>query len=522
MLNVFLVDDEYYERLSLKNSIPWSELGMQISGEANNGETALEMMLENPPDIAVVDINMPKKNGLELIEQLTSRQIRCQYIILTGYDEFRYAQQAIRLNVSEYILKPINYPNLIASLTVLRRKIEEQKEFVTRMVSLSSENERLHLERYYNDLVNCNFSIQNMEQYDKKLAQELFITYDSYQVAVFESLEKVSLENLYKLQEKYSSIYDRTTFVVCLDNKRRLFFIMNGSCSASDPRLIEELIRLADQEGISCRAGIGNTCSQLEKIFLSYNEACIALQNCPVRNQSIVRYREIRTVPDICLDSKKKNILRAMIIAKETAKLSSFLTDLYTDLEQQQPAWDTITLYTLELISLLTECLSSQMAASISLLNSEGSILDTLNSKKDVPALRDWLIEIYTTSIRTVTEKEDYSDITRCVESYILEHYADSELSISAISKDLFLNYSYLCHCFKRDKQMTINDYISQLRISKSIELFQSGVENISFVAEKTGFSSASYFSKQFKKATGLSPTEYMKTLGKEADNSPQ
>lgn len=521
MLNVFLVDDEYYERLSLKNSIPWSELDMQISGEANNGETALEMMLKNPPDIAVVDINMPKLNGLELIESLSSHQISCHYIILTGYDEFKYAQQAIRLNVSEYILKPINYPALISSLTELRQKIENQKSFTTKLAALSSENERLHLERYYNDLVNCNFSIQNMEQYDSQLTHALFITYDSYQVAVFEPLDKIPLERLYALLSSYHSIYDKTAFVSCLDNKRRIFFIMNSS-RASIPELTKDLLAIARKEGISCRAGIGNTCSQLEKIFLSYNEACIALQNCTVHNQQLVCYSDINARPYICLDSKNKNILRAMIKSKETTKLSAFLTELYEELEQKHPIWDTIVLYSLELISLLTECLSSEMSAAISILNEEGSILDTLNSKKDIPTLRDWLIDIYTTSIRAVTAKEDYSDITLCAESYIMEHYADPELSISEISKALFLNYSYLCHCFKRDKQMTINDYIRQLRIRKSIELFQSGIENISFVAEKTGFSSASYFSKQFKKATGLAPTEYLKTLAADRSNSTQ
>ena len=87
MLKVFLVDDEYYERLSLKNSLPWEEHGLVVSGEANNGQTALEMMMADPPDIAIVDINMPKLNGLELISRLCENQLECRYIILTGYDE---------------------------------------------------------------------------------------------------------------------------------------------------------------------------------------------------------------------------------------------------------------------------------------------------------------------------------------------------------------------------------------------------------------------------------------------------
>ena len=91
MLQVFLVDDEYFERLALKNSIPWEELGMHVLGEANNGLTAYEMMIKDPPDIAIVDINMPKLNGIELISRLNEMHLSCQYIILTGYGEFKYA-----------------------------------------------------------------------------------------------------------------------------------------------------------------------------------------------------------------------------------------------------------------------------------------------------------------------------------------------------------------------------------------------------------------------------------------------
>ena len=106
MLKAVLIDDEYYERLSLKNTIPWKELGIQIIGEANNGLTALDIICKSLPDIAVIDINMPKLNGIELITKLNESNISCQYIILTGYDEFKYAQQAISLNVSDYILNP--------------------------------------------------------------------------------------------------------------------------------------------------------------------------------------------------------------------------------------------------------------------------------------------------------------------------------------------------------------------------------------------------------------------------------
>lgn len=513
MYNVFLVDDEYYERMSLKNSLPWEDLGMKISGEANNGLTAYEMMIENPPDIAIVDINMPKLNGLDLISRLCGENLQCQYIILTGYDEFKYAQRAIKLGVSDYILKPINYQNLMTTLNGIRQKIEQRSSVASHYHTLETENRRLHLERYYNDLVNCSFSIQSIDQYDKNLAQQLFLNYDSYQVAVFEFEEQPSLNGLYALQDKISESFGCFSLVSCPDNKRRLFFIFDGTQLGTLPNLIYDLLDFTASCGHTANAGIGSVCSELEKLFLSYNEACIALQNCAVRRQNVVSYSEIHMPTQQVLDSKKKNLLRAMISSKETEKLGKFLTDIYAEFGKMRVPWDVIVLHTLEFINLLTECLSSQMSASISILGEEISILDTLNSKRNIDELCDWLIGIYNQSLSKISEKETYSDITQCVETYIQKNYGDSELSITAISKSLFLNYSYLCYCFKRDKQMTINDYINQVRIQKAIELFKKKNDNVGYVAEQTGFTSASYFSKQFKKATGVPPTDYLKSL---------
>lgn len=396
MLNVFLVDDEYYERLSLKKSIAWDELGMTVSGEANNGQTAYEMILESPPDIAIVDINMPKMDGLELIERLKGEGISCQFIILTGYDDFGYAQRAVHLNVSEYILKPINYQNLIQTLQSLGQKIRDQETIASRLTSLQRENRQLYLERCYNELLNSSFNPDDLEAYGKKLQ----LPFARYQAAVMEPPEQTALDGIYRLLKELSEAFDDSDFTLCLDNRRRLFFILNAE-RITERDLPSALLAHARAAGFHCRMGVGEPCSSLDQILVSYNEACVALKSCSTHPQPLLFYKEV------------------------------------------------------------SAC----------------------------------------------------SDITRSIELYVQQHYADPELSISAIAGALYLNYSYLCYCFKRDRQMTINDYIIQIRIAKAVELFQNHVENIGFVAEKTGFTSASYFSKQFKKATGVPPSEYIRKI---------
>ena len=123
------------------------------------------------------------------------------------------------------------------------------------------------------------------------------------------------------------------------------------------------------------------------------------------------------------------------------------------------------------------------------------------------------MIDMFTEQLSQENPTASICAVTRNVQDYILQNYSDPELTIEDIARNLFQNYSYLCYCFKRDQGITINDYINQIRLNKALELFHSGVDNVGYVAEATGFNNAGYFSRKFKKFVGLPPSEYVKTL---------
>lgn len=120
MYKVLIIDDEVFIREGMKQIIPWKELGCEFIGEAQNGEEGVEKIVKLMPDIIISDIRMPKKSGLEMIDEIKSINKNMQVIILTGFREFEYAQQAIRLGVLRFLLKP--------------SKIEEIKEAITSAV----------------------------------------------------------------------------------------------------------------------------------------------------------------------------------------------------------------------------------------------------------------------------------------------------------------------------------------------------------------------------------------------------
>ena len=513
MVDIFLVDDEYYERLSLKQNVPWAQHDMQVVGEASNGKTAFKEICDLRPQIAVVDINMPGFDGLTLISKLNDENINCQYIILTGYDEFKYAQTAIKLGVSDYILKPINYDKLISTLLALKDKIADHVDLSTKIDALQTENEIMHLEHYYNDLVNCNFNWQSIYQQDDDLAQNLHPNYATFQSSVMEISSYLPRKDLRELQKLICSNNENVDYICCLDTMNRFFFIFDAKDSATTVNQMKHILETLSPQ-YTAAVGIGKMYAKFEDVYLSYNEACMALQNTSILKKETVLYDELEEALSLpIIDAPTKNKLRTYIFNRDIPALKFLLTQIYEQFSENKTPWNAMVLQTMELINLLTEVLSANSGAMVSLFEINENVLDKLNRMKTMHEIQTWLTDAYISTIQnTLKLQQKYSNVTLSIENFIYENYHDSALTIDKIAKTLFLNYRYICHCFKRDKNITINDYLNKVRIENAVDLFKKGITNVSYVAEKCGFSSASYFSKQFKRSTGLSPKDFIKS----------
>ncbi len=137
LLKVLIADDEPNSREGIRDSLDWSTLGMKVVAEANDGEEALELALKLEVDIVLADLNMPIMDGLTLIKLLKDQLPACRVVIISGYDEFSYAQEAVRLQVEDYILKPIIPESLSEVLTKIRNTIQTQTA-QTRFLELAS------------------------------------------------------------------------------------------------------------------------------------------------------------------------------------------------------------------------------------------------------------------------------------------------------------------------------------------------------------------------------------------------
>ena len=126
MYTVFIVDDEALIRDGLKQIIDWEALGFTVCGEASNGEDAEKEILEKQPDLTLMDIRMPRKLGLDVVASVREKDFKGRFIILSGYSDFKYAQEAIRYGVEFYLTKPIDEDELLSSVTTIKTALDSE------------------------------------------------------------------------------------------------------------------------------------------------------------------------------------------------------------------------------------------------------------------------------------------------------------------------------------------------------------------------------------------------------------
>lgn len=133
MHTLMIVDDEYNIRDGLVNLVPWNTIGVQVVAQARDGAEALELARQYRPDVVVTDISMDEMDGLEFSEALLAERPRTKIIILSGFSEFSYAQRALQLRVSAYLLKPVNPEDLLAHVAEAVRVLEDEREKARRL-----------------------------------------------------------------------------------------------------------------------------------------------------------------------------------------------------------------------------------------------------------------------------------------------------------------------------------------------------------------------------------------------------
>lgn len=532
MLKVLIADDERKVCQLIENLIDWPALGMQVVAIAENGIEALEKIKEFQPDIAIIDIRMPGYDGLELVRLAKNHISKCEFVIISGYRHFEYAQTAIHHGVGAYLLKPIRKDELTETLIKLGERCREHTEKLSyeekmkRTMKNDKENLRqtfLNYIIYRNERDKRKSSLETINQeYHYTLLPGLFcigiIKFDGNLLNQINDLHiltdkvRTSLERLltectydYEMTEKDSTLYVFLNYSEGQKHQVR-----------KQMKLVLDEVRIQTDVLDDCTVtmSLGKACREIGDLDLSLRHARVLIEERLIAGTGKLLEGEI---------PERKSFSESDLFAEFNNNMSQALESLdvflvretLMQLKRNMIAAKGVTGH--EILQMTKEVCNLYLFFMKNYrLWIEDDFLENYNKRADNCAsaeeLFNYLIRVITTSYDEAAKqkRQDQNRPIRVVKQYIGEHYAES-LTLEQVSAVAGLSPAYLSTVFKKDTGMTFLEYLSKVRMDMAKHLLKNTSYTVADICEKVGYSDVRYFTKSFKKYSGLKPNEYRK-----------
>jgi two-component system, response regulator YesN len=284
LLKVLLVDDEYWIRRLLKRCIDWNSIGLEIVGEASSGEDAIELVDKIKPDIIFTDICMSSIDGIDFAHCVNQKYPGTQIVVITGYDDFKYAQRSIKSGIKDYLLKPIDDEEVMKTALKIKKEILDKRRAACEYAVLKkqfTENRDFFIERLLNRLIQPNININEVKVHMDYL--DFQFKYKDFQVVVLEILSRYKDSNLkeeieidYKIktmEELKKTFHEYEKINIFFDMNYRITLLINLE-QDNDGDLFN-LVKLTVQDTLKCSICIrcGSIINGIENIRQSYSEA---------------------------------------------------------------------------------------------------------------------------------------------------------------------------------------------------------------------------------------------------------
>lgn len=526
-LNIMLVDDEPKVLRGLRVIIERSEEYWNISGEYKNGVEALAAVINEKPDVVITDIKMPCMDGLEFVKRAREIAPDLKFIILSGFPDFAYAQQAIRLETVDYILKPPDYRDIISCLKKVEMQLEEKKIKIKEEDELKSfkENALLQLKDqvfmemiYETGLIHSHQKGQEQECFNRPYA--LFaIKPDNFSFSVFNETEEQQETFSVFRKRVQEVIYKREGCVVDLyDGSFCCLLNLNNSSPVYLKGLAREIhaeLLLSSIGDLSI--GISKCYNGPDKINTAFKECLYILRNKMFyEKNSILLFTELnvgKSSEAYPLDIEHKYI--------EALKFADYdkAIDILTELINKVTIisnMDSIMFksYIMEfVIAVMRNLFEDRFAEELKLpkTNEIYNKLSILDNKNDI---KDLLVSYTKTVVDYFSEKNKPGcrKVINDIKSYVNINYFN-DISLRQISKEFYMNESYLSDLFKKETGSSFSSYLSNVRIDQSKELLRQRDLKTQDIAEMVGYNNSRYFIKVFKKNTGMTPSEYRERI---------
>lgn len=537
MYSVLIVDDEEFIREGIARVIRTQCPQFNRVYEAHNGEQALSMTLEYAPDLIITDIQMPIQNGLEFIEQVKAENVDAAIVIISGYDDFEYAQQGLRLAVNDYLLKPVESDHLAARLQQIADELDQKHLFhknQSEIQRIVEESLPLYRERLYRNLIEGR---KDGSEYIER-AHQLGISFDRSYYAAALIRYHISEEHAAGAFLADAMMTDivagaASRFIQDLDvhsffvRDRELVLLIGSSESTKELSFAvinQYLLRLEkalhnNLQLEHLNIALGSISQSIADLALSYKQAQEAmLYRLSVKNQVILNFEELASlsVPETQERSRAEElILQVKLLNKARAMqcIHNYIEDI-TSIQGAHPHW--VKLSILELaMSLLRIMQDAKLDLSPLLQQPDIDPYVNVYRLDLVSELQRWLEHFVGRCIAEMEKSALHKGVSHVekVKQYIEAHFSDSSLSISAVASRLFLSPNYLRQLFRQETGESFVEQLTRIRMEHAVVYLKDPLLKIQDVAEKVGFEEQRYFSSCFKKYYAMTPSEYREAM---------
>ena len=532
MLKVFLVEDESVVREGLRDNIPWEQYGYRFVGEASDGEMALPLIRKTRPDVLITDIKMPFMDGLSLSKIVSEEFPKIKIAIISGYDDFEYAREAIEVGVDQYILKPITRMNLRKVLLELKEKIEQDMEHDDYQMKLQNEMheyEQFSLRYFFEKILGGKLSVK--EIYDEAAKRSLQIAAPCYNLLFLYLQEKKGtlsdgkMENFVRKQEEVLHYFLRhPQYVLFRWNVNCYGVLIKSETSQMEvltEKALEHVKRICspESEQLDWYLAVGNP---VERVSM--------LPECYHNVNHYFAYRFIMPYQHILTEATLKNNLSQQeensIDKVDSAKMSPEIILDFLARGSEGEIQDFVESYLMG----IREALESRMFRDYVVLNIRFTIISYIESigvskhdyleqigeyANNVHMKVQEISDYFVISLRAAVDiRDEQSNVQnrktfRKALDYIDVNYAQESISLSSVACEVDVSANYLSSIFSQNMQKTFTEYITEKRMEKAKKLLRNTELSSSRIALEVGYKDPHYFSFVFKKTQGCSPREY-------------
>ena len=546
MLKTFLVEDEVVIREMIKKMIPWEQYGFELAGEAADGEMALPLILKSKPDLLITDIKMPFMDGLTLCRLVKKELPDIRIVILSGYDDFNYAKQAISIGVEDYLVKPITKNAFIERLEEIHNRYEHEKtqrEYYEKFRLEMQEYEKNASRDFFETLVRADSDLAELYRRADKL--NLDIVAEAYNILIFTPDTSEGNYNSYEacsdweaeVQDKINTYFLNHPVAILFRHQVFSYAILVKGQKDTIEKNTEECVKaiqdIMDQteRRTDWFIAVGKSADRLSMLGHSYRTAVRANSFRYLYDGHILDYQSLEAQKENPSDSRREDsvqlrnvninalnpaILQKFLSSGLAEEVDDFIRDYFNAIGQEPMGSLVFRNYVVLNVRFSVLSFLKKLGCDDSEISGQEmeNIMDETGKTIEAAVAYCGKILKKAIALRDENAGDQNRSVLKLAVDFIDHNYMDEEISLNKAAHVANVSANHFSALFSQNMGQTFTEYLTDLRMSKAKELLRCTAMRSSEIAGEVGYKDAHYFSYLFKKTQGMTPSEYRKMRG--------